>query len=331
MEAVADVVAFASGRVHSIEDKSINEYTAGIRPLIDNVGVVGWSAGGLLAILTMAQHGDRFPGLKWYASWESPVLSPVDGGWGSIFQLNPFYDPATGKVNFDGLRYSTDMPLWVWPAQGLPREPNWPRGGLYLDGDRNGRFNKDADYAFWALYLPLHVGEPRKLIYTPTVTREARDRSIFGDHWPAYIASVEEVEERASRDDALRHIPQVVRRFPRLAVLVFESSVGHLTAAPDHPHAIAQVNAWLDAGARWVRFNPDVHYVEWAMGKKTSRGVQYPAGRHLDRKHVSDFLEPEGNQGGPSDAQGMSAAVCELADRTYRNNWRPTLTRVLVQ
>lgn len=89
-----------------------------------------------------------------------------------------------------------------------------------------------------------------------------------------------------------------VARLPRLAVLVFESEVGHVTAAADHPHAIAHVNAWLDAGARWVRFNPDPHYVESVMGKRPARVVQYPAGKGLDRNSIAGLLEPEEANGG---------------------------------
>ena len=102
-----------------------------------------------------------------------------------------------------------------------------------------------------------------------------------------------------------------------------------MTVGADHPHALAQTNAWLDAHARWVRFNPDVHYVEWIMGKKPSREVQYPAGQKLNRQVIRDLVEPEDKDGGPTDKQGMTASACELADRTYHNNWAPVLTQVL--
>jgi hypothetical protein len=116
-----------------------------------------------------------------------------------------------------------------------------------------------------------------------------------------------------------------------LAILVFESQQVHVPQPDDHPNALAEVNAWLDAGAHWVRLNPDVHYVEAMMGRKPSRAVQSPAGRRLDRRIMRDLAEPEGKDGGPTDNQGMNAVACELADRTYRKNWAPVLNRVLVQ
>jgi len=312
-----------------MENKSIEGYTGTIKVQTANVGMVGWSGGGNRAVLTMARYGDRFPGVKWYASWESPMLSSIDTGTGSIFQLNPYYDRATGTVDFARLRYSPEMPLWVWPIQALPRDPTWPRGGLYLDGDGNGTFNKDKDYGFWAVYDSPTAGQPRKAFYFPAIIREARDRNVFGPMWPPHIATVQEVEERARSEDALRYVRDAVRRLPHLAVLVFESEAHHVTA--DASHAIAQVNAWLDAGARWVRFNPDAHYVESVMGKSPARGVQNPAGQRLDRSGIANLLEPEEANGGPSDAQGVAAAVSELADRTHRSNWAPVLTSVLVQ
>jgi len=325
VESLAEVLAFATGRVRSVEGKSIQSYVGTAKALTENAGVIGWSYGGNLSVLAMARHGEQFPSLKWYASWESPILSPVDGGWGSRFEANPFYDPATGKVDFSRLRYSPNMPLWVWPPN-LPRRPDWPRGGLYLDGDGNGSFDRNADYGFW---VHLDSGPPLKVFYTPLVTREARDRRVFGDEWPHHIATVDEVEERQSHIDALRHIPGAVKKLPGLAILIFESQIGHVTRAADHPHAIAQTSAWLDAHAKWVRFNPDAHYVEAIMGKKPSREIQYPAGRKVSREMIRDLVEPEDNDGGPTDKQGMTAVACELADRTYHNNWAPVLTHVL--
>jgi hypothetical protein len=330
-EVLADVLAFATGRRQSIDNKSIEAYVAPVKALTSNVGVVAWSAGGNLATRTMFEYGDRFRDLAWYASWESPMLSTVDGGWGGVFQANRFYDAATGTVDFARLRYDTSMPLWVWPPTGLRADASWPRGGLYLDGDGDGVFRRDADYAFWIEYASPNPNEPRKAFYTASVIREARDRKVFGEVWPAHVATVEEVDKREARFAVLPHLRDVVQRLPQLAVMVFESERGHVTDGAGHPHALAQVNTWLDAGARWVRLNPDFHYVEAAMGRPPSGAVQNPAGRKLDRRGIANLVEPEADAGGPTDVEGMTAAACELADRTQTKTWTPTLTKPLVQ
>jgi len=319
VEAIADVLAFTTGQTRSVDGKSIQD-VAGVK-IADNTGVIGWSLGGNLSVHAMARFGDRLPGLKWYASWESPMLG-TNEDLGNMIQPNPFYDAKTGRIDFSRLRYSAEMPIWVFPT--IPLGPGRPRGGLYLDGDGNGKFNRDADFAFFA-----NIGGPAKFFYSPTVTHEAADRKVFGADWPKHIATLAEADARFAQEDPLVAIPNVVKRFPSLSVLVFESRQNHVIDATDHPQAIAQVNAWIDAKAHWVRFNPDATYVQAIMGRKPSRVVQYPAGAKLDRNKISNLLEPEMAEGGPSDKQGMTAAVCELADRTERNNWSPKLKHTL--
>ncbi len=327
IEPLADVLSFATGKTRSLDGRSIHDYTGRIHALTDQVGLIGWSFGGTLATLAMARYGERFSEMKWFASWESPIAGTWDDGRGSRFQSNRFYHQDTDTVEFDRLRYDPEMPVWASPTLRLQPQADWPRGGLFLDGDGNGRFNKDRDYAFTA---DVDLGPPFKVFYSPTVIRQAAERSVFGPVWPAHIASQEAVERRARETDGLGQIPAAVRRFPRMAILVFESQQHHVRAS-DHSQAIAHVNAWLDARARWVRFNPDVHYVESAMGRKLSRDVQYPAGQKLGWNLIRDYLEPEESDGGPTDAEGMTAAACELADRTYYKSWAPLLPSVLIQ
>lgn len=330
VESLGDVLSFATGNLRSTEGQSIQDYVPAVRAMTENAGVIGWSFGGNLSVLAMARYGDHFPNLKWYASWETPILGPVDDGRGTRYEPNPFYNPQTDEIEFTRLRYSRDMPVWAWPPIGLRPQPDWPRGGLFLDGDGNGRFSRDVDFAFWG---DLELGPPFKVFYSPMVTRRALQQKIFGNAWPAHIATIEELEARADRDDALRQIPKAVRRFPQLAVLVFESQEHHIAGfgGARHVNAVAQVNGWLAARTRWVRFSPDIHYLVQAIGKPSARTAQYSAMKALDDKGIADLLEPEAERGGPTDGQAMSAVVCELADRTQFNVWGPVLSRVLVQ
>lgn len=319
--AIADVLAYATGQTRSLDGRSIQD-AAGVK-LAKNAGVIGWSFGGNLAVLALARYGSRFPNLNWLASWESPMLGTTEDR-GSVAEANPFYDATTGTIDFSRLRYSPDMPIWVFPPQAGPPGPTWPRGGLYLDGDGNGTFNRDADFAFFAA-----IGGPAKFFYSRTVTREAVSRKVFGNDWPKHIATQSDVEAQLGLEDPLPAIPAVVKSFPQLSVLIFESHQNHVIDAADHPQAIAQVNAWLDAGAHWVRFNPDAHYVQTTMGRTPSRVIQHPAGQKIDRQTIASLLEPEAAEGGPTDKQGMTAAICELADRTDRHRWSPVLNNVL--
>jgi len=329
VEPLGDVLSFATGALRSTEGKSIQDYVSGVRTLTNNVGIIGWSFGGNLSVLAMGRYGDRFPNLKWYASWETPILGPVDEGRGTVFQVNHFYDATTDQIDLSRLKYSRDMPVWAWPILGLRPQPDWPRGGLYLDGDGNGHFDRDIDFAFW---VDVERGPPLKVFYSAEVTRRAVEQNVFGGAWPAHIATVQELDKRASQNDAVQHIARAVQRFPRLAVLVFESQEHHIAGfgGARHVNAIAQVNAWLDARARWVRFSPDLEYLKETMAKTPARRDQYPAMKKLDPGSISDLLEPEAGRGGPTDNQAMSAVASELADRTQFDVWSPTLSGTLV-
>ena len=125
MEALADVLTFTTGHNTSLEKKSIGDYAGSTKVLTTNVGVIGWSAGGNLATLAMARHGEQFRDLAWYASWESPVLCTSDVGSGSIYQANRFYDPATGRVDYSRL----GTVLTCRCGSGPLRDFDWTRVG----------------------------------------------------------------------------------------------------------------------------------------------------------------------------------------------------------
>jgi hypothetical protein len=325
-EAFADVLAFATGRLRSTEGKSIQDYISGMKALTQDAGAVGWSMGGVIAVEAIARYGERFPGLKWYASWESPfAVESLDEG--SALKANRFYDPKTGTIDFKTLRYMSDLPVHYFPLAiaGLPPEARAFRGSLVLDGGPHG---PEATYPLQAEF---RRGPPSKVFYSSRVTEAASEGKIFGDGWPTHIATPEEAEqlERNEAQELVAPVKTAVSKFPNLAVLVFQSAEDHVNDDAGYARAIAQINAFLDAGVRWVRLNPDVHYVEWAMKKQSSKRIQNPAGKRFTAASVRDAVEPEDRDGGPTDKAGMTAAAAELSDRTWRRDWSPTLAAVL--
>jgi hypothetical protein len=66
-EVLADVLAFATGRLQSIDKKSIDAYVGPLKALTSNVGVVAWSAGGNFATRTMFSP-----------TWSYPSRMPAD-------------------------------------------------------------------------------------------------------------------------------------------------------------------------------------------------------------------------------------------------------------
>ena len=325
-DALAQVLAFATGTVRSTGGKSIQDFVPGVKVLTTNVGVVGWSFGGVSAVRAMAEHGDRFPLLKWYASWESPFVI-LEGDYGNVFRANPFFDSGSGTIDFSRLRYAPNTRLVFPPAVRIPEE-RIPRGLLFLDVDGDGEFTAGKDFHFLARLVPRPAPN---VFFSPMVLKEAKARNVFGAEWPSHIATVEQSEAFVKEESATKYVPGAVRRLPNLAVLVMESEQNHTDDAPDHAMALAQVQAFLEAKGKWIRLNPDRHYVEMAMGRAPLRSVQNPAGQRPRGESIKSQVVPENTNGGPTDKELGTAAVCELADRAYRDEWAPTLNGVLVQ
>ena len=325
-EALSQVLAFATGNLHSTDGKSIHDYVPGIKVLTSNAGVVGWSFGGVSAVRAMAEYGDRFPGLKWYASWESPFVI-IEGDYGNVFRANPFFDPKAGTIDFSRLRYAANTRLVFPPGVRIP-EDRIPRGLLFLDVDGDGEFTTGKDFHFLARLVPRPAPN---VFFTPMVLKEAKERNVFGSDWPAHIATVEQSEAFVREESATKYVAGAVQRFANLAVLVMESEQNHTDDSPDHAMTVAQVNAFVDSKVKWIRLNPDRYYVEMAMGRAPSRVVQNAAGERLRGESIRTQLVPENTSGGPTDKQLGIAAACELADRTYRNEWARTLSNVLVR
>ena len=120
-----------------------------------------------------------------------------------------------------------------------------------------------------------------------------------------------------------------MKNAPELAVLIWSCERDHVQATLDHRHIRIQYDAFLDAGARWARVNPDSHYLEWVTGRKPSRVVQNPAGKRFDSETIRAATTPTQQTGGATTTEGLAAAACEMADRTRKDEWSPALQHVL--
>ncbi len=330
VRALADVIRFATGRKADTQGRRIDALTGRVAPLRTNCGLIGWSHGGNACGVVMALHGHEFADLAFYASMESPYgegAVNVELG-GHRDGVNPAYDPETGVLDLSRLAWSPDLLHAVHPPRSRLR--SGLRGALYFDMDGDGQFSADKDFA--ARALAADVGEGVKAWYSPRLVREAERRSLFGtrpDHLPTLAESTGFWRYR----DAAGSIPRAVEKCPKLAVIVYANERDHVQAAPDHPHILTQVEGFRQAGARFVRLNPDRCYVERLFEdprpkRRHGTGRRFAdndAGKAYDRHTIRDHLEPVGL---PSRVF-IQAAVCELADRVQAGNWKGNLDAVL--
>jgi hypothetical protein len=330
VRALADVIGFATGRLADQQRRKIGDLLARTTVLTQNVGVVGSSHGGNACGLAMATHGEEFPDLAFYASMESPYgegnvnieLGGRDQG------VNPAYDAGTGRLDLSRLAWSNDL------APGPPRR--WQgadsplRGSLFFDLNGDGRFVAAEDFP--ANVFVQDLGQGPKAWYTPRLVREAEARGLWGERRPAHMPSLAESLEYWRWRDAAGSISNAARKCTNLAVIVCANERDHVQVAPDHPHILAQVEGFRQAGAKFVRLNPDRAYVERALadggpaGRTRARGFpDNDAGVVWLRRNIREGLEPEAFPIGLY----MRAAVAELADRVQAQDWSKNLNAVL--
>lgn len=147
----------------------------------NNIGVVGWSNGGNIALVTMEKYSTDLGFISWLALYECPMGSlffPPSLGSTHDFILNSHYrqgSAATGHCLIDFRKLS-----WQADAHQNPGvhkklgEPDLP-GVIYFDDNQNGKWDETIEYAFnYCLDRGLN-----KQIYPPDITSAMERLNIF--------------------------------------------------------------------------------------------------------------------------------------------------------
>ncbi len=329
LRALADVIRFATGRAADRDGRFIGELARGVKVLTNNVGIVGSSHGGNACGMAMALHGEEFPNLAWYASMESPYgegAANVELG-GRESGLNPAYDPMSGVLDLSRLAWSRELSPDLL-HKPMPAHPRELKGGFFFDLNGDGRFRTEEDFLVHCFVGDAGAGV--KAWYSPRIIAEAEKRNLVPGAHPEHVPTLEEARGFWRYRDATHGVPDAVRKCPDLAVIVYANERDHVQADPAHTHILEQVEGFRNAGARFVRLNPDRVYVERVVPVEFAfrPEVQFPdnpAGRSWDRTNITHGLEPSVLPMGFY----MQAAVCELADRAQAGSWAANLDRVL--
>jgi hypothetical protein len=179
-KALRDILLFAAGRMLDSEGKKISEIVP-VKVSADNIGIMGWSNGGNIAIVTMAKYADDLQFIGWAAFYESPIGSmsfPPNLGSSEDVVSNRHYRQGSGAtgdcvVDYDKLQYDP----WVLRHPGEHKrkgEPEIP-GVIFFDENKNKRWDESIEFAFnYALDVGLD-----KQIYPPDVTAAMERTGVF--------------------------------------------------------------------------------------------------------------------------------------------------------
>jgi len=326
IQATRDVIRYAAGLQADTEGLLITDRID--YALVENLGVVGYSNGGNLALISLAEGGSALP-VDWFVAWESPIGDQTITG---ELLGNPFFVPGTCAV--------TNCP---WPGLGdaLRFDPqgqttalfgsaaSWP-GVFYADVDEDGAVTPGDDWVFDIAEGP--PGPSQMLFPSQELLAEiwGRQEALFDVAPPAWLPSASEgAEFWALRDGSLR-LAEVAAAFPELLVSVLQSERDHVQTSPDYPHTWSHLRGWSEAGHGFARLNPDAAYLAHVTGSDASLFPDNPAGALVPWPEASVAMVPT-NVGGwvVGWRPLVEAAVLEMMDRVWSGDLSPNLDAVI--
>ncbi len=300
--ALYQVIRYATGEIEDMHGNKISDIIP--YAMVDNVGLYTFSHPGIIATKVIALYDTK---LKYFVGHENPTCSAItafDLGYYENMKavVNPTYDypddysdenvyPDYSKVAFD---YVKNIP--------------------YLDLNGNKILDK-GDFPFKE-NVPTFFG---KRFYSIALT-EALNKSI--SKWPPDIATVEECKRIWSERESTRYYKLI--KGDVKVMLVF-GEPDHAQPSKDKPHIHQAYNGFRKRGI-WVRLNPDASYTMHIAKISTPDN---PANHEPQNwLNISKWAY---NATLPSIRRLVGiAAIAEMADRVYTNNWEENIDGILI-
>jgi len=332
---------------------------------VNNIGFLGYSNGGNLAIQTLGQA--NIPTISHLMTHETPIMdftvtqnTIAGGATGVAGQLNnPSYTPGTCVS--PGMNCSLDLSTLKMDINTLQTETDpldgsqYSHAAVYFDTNGDGVMQASEFSPNCFSFRPTGtiaqcvysqvVADKLEALYGSTLLSQYRiTRGAYATtYWSTRVAST-----GTKRADALA-------KNPNLKIMVMGTAVDHGSQATDHPHIALGYKAWKDAGAKFVRLNPDKSYIEKVVSPTeacanwdydTAANVLAGLGASANATDIlfADMVPASSGGSGklvPTSCAAASgtktisrdavieAMTLEMADRTHDGNWTANLNASL--
>jgi hypothetical protein len=196
--ALKDVLLFAAGKIPDTKGHFIGELLP-VKVATTNVGLVGWSNGGNIAMVTLGKFSAELNSIvNWVVFYESPIgqlFFPPNLGGTKDLLTNKHYrqgSAATGSCNVDWKKLAWDPAILRNSGEHKKLgEPELP-GVLYFDENKNGVWDESVEFA---LNYAMDVGLDKQ-IYPPEVCSALMTMKMF-DRW---VPDVPDPREQGNSD-----------------------------------------------------------------------------------------------------------------------------------
>jgi len=317
IQALADVLSYASGELADMSGELITDRVP--FALTNQVGILGGSNGGNLALVTLAEHGATLSSVRWFAAWESPI-----GDQYATTELNgnPFYTPGTCTATTCPTPGLADALFWIPMATTSSVNfdtGDWSFPGAIAAESADGTLLKVFD-KFPAALTEDATGV--KLYPTVELGEALRDAAMtvfppLGNPPPWLVIDETEIAEYWNYRDGAIRIPEIHALLPELLVIHVGTVIDHVQTQPDYPHAASHIQAWLDVGHDFVRLNADAQYLSALSGLPAALFPDNEANQPVPYPGAEDLMLAEKYSGMPVGVFANLAAMLELADRVH--------------
>ncbi len=238
--ALKDVLLFAGGKIADTKGRYISDLMP-VKVSTTNVGLVGWSNGGNIAMITLGKFpSDLQPVVSWVSFYESPIgplFFPPNLGGMKDLHANKHYregSAATGSCTVDWKKLQWDANISRNSGEHKKLgEPEIP-GVLYFDENKNGNWDESVEFA---LTYAMDVGLDKQ-IYPPEVCSALQTMKMF-DRW------VQDVPD--PKDQSTDHKPPPPpKKLPKGAVAPppTKQKVKHIVAWPKNMATLRESEAY---------------------------------------------------------------------------------------
>ena len=325
IQALRDVIRFASGQIADVDGFYMNELMA-MTPLTDQVGLYAFSHPGIAAVNVMALYGDELPNVGYLIGRENPTLDAL-----SSVELG-YWDEDRRPVNnplytYPGSYTATEIVLDYRDVRWDPTytQPGWDYvGRAYLDLNGNGVLD-GSDFAFGPRIPTMYD----KRYYSAALTLALRESGALTEaSWPVDLATPEEARNMWPFRSSVQRYPELISQAPNLKVMLVFADRDHVQPSLDKPHIHHAYDGFSHAAGLWTRLNPDQAYVNWVSEEIGATFPDNPAntepGNWMDIRSWSyrDILNAA--------KMVPLAAVAEMADRLHEAIWDDNLEATLV-
>ncbi len=296
--ALKEVILFALGEKEDVSGNYITDY---YQTLTDNVGLYAFSHPGIISVNTLSTYSSELSNVAWFVGRENPTndqIFAVELGHVNT-EENPYYIYPESYDSFDlDVDYSLanyDYELEV----------------VFFDDNENGIYDKEE-------FRLTNFGPVAydKRYYSLDLTT-ALDNNL--DVWPEDVATLEEVESFWTiRTTVSENHDNYLGLNLGLNVMLVFADEEHVQPFDDKP-SIHQAYDGFTRNGNWLRLNPDSSYLHYSPDNDANLEIE-------DWSNAVDWAYPDLDR---SSQLAPIAALNEMTDRTYYNNWEDNLDEEL--